>query len=68
MLTEIWESDLFSERKQSILDTLETDYPWTKGDVFVMTRGGGRQRFRVISVVVEIGDRGLRREILALRI
>ena len=68
MLTEVWESDPFSERKQELIDTIETTYPWTKGDTFVVTRGGGRRRFRVIGVEVEIGDEGLRREVLALRI
>ena len=68
MLTEIWESDPFSERKESLIDTLDTDYFWSKGDTFVVTRGGGRRRFRVLSAQVEFSDAGLRREVLALKI
>ncbi len=68
MLTELWESDPFTERKQSLIDTLDTDYLWSKGDTFVVTRGGGHRRFRVLNVQVEIGDEGLQREILALKI
>lgn len=68
MLTEIWESDPFTERKESLLDTVETDYLWSKGDTLLITLGGDRRRFRVIQTQVELGDKGLRREILALRI
>lgn len=68
MITELWESDPFTERKQALIDTLETEYLWSKGDTFVVRRGGGRQRYRILQVQVEIGEKGLRREILALRI
>ena len=68
MITELWESDPFTEKKQALIDTLETEYFWAKGDTLVVTRGGGRQRYRVLHVQVEIGEKGLRREILALRI
>ena len=68
MLTELWESDPFTEKRQSVIDTLDTDYRWEKGDVFVDTRGGGHDQFRVISVQVQIGDDGLKRTVLALRI
>ena len=68
MLTELWESDPFTEKRQSVIDTLDTDYRWEKGDVFVHTSGGGHDRFRVISVQVQIGDDGLKRTVLALRI
>lgn len=68
MLTELWESDPFTERKESLLDTLDTDYHWSKGDVISITRGGGPRRYRVIHAQVEIGDTGLKREILVMRI
>ena len=68
MLTELWESDPFTEKKQAVIDTVQSDYRWEKGDVFRVTRGGRTDRFRVIGVQVEIGDGGLRREVLALRI
>ena len=38
MLTELWESDAFTERKDALLDTLESDYPWSKGDVLRFRR------------------------------
>ncbi len=68
MLTELWESDPFTERREAVIDTLETDYRWEKGDIFVHARGGSRDRFRVISVQVQIGDEGLKRHVLALRL
>ncbi len=68
MLTELWESDTFTERKDVLLDTLETDYPWSKGDVLRFRRGGRDDRYRVLRVQVEVGDEGLRREILLLKL
>lgn len=68
MLTEFWESDTFTERRESLLDTLETDYPWSKGDVLRFRRGGQDDRYRVLHVQVEIGDEGLRREVLLLKL
>lgn len=68
MLTELWESDAFTERKEALLDTLETDYPWSKGDVLRFRRGGRNDRYRVLRVQVEVGDEGLRREVLLLKL
>ena len=68
MLTELWESDPFTEKRSSVIETLDSDYRWETGDVFVDTRSGGHDRFRVISVQVHIGDDGLTRQILALRL
>lgn len=68
MRTELWRSDPFSEKKESMIDTIETDYPLHKGDLFVVTRGGGRRRYRVIHVEIEIADEGLKREVLALEL
>lgn len=68
MLTEIWESDPFTEKKQSLIDTLDTDYRWQKGDSLLVTRGGGRNRFRVLLERVELSDDGIKRQILALRL
>ena len=68
MLTEFWESDSFTERKEALLDTLETEYPWSKGDILRFRRGGRNDRYRVLHVTVEIGDEGLRREVLLLKL
>lgn len=68
MLTEFWESDDFSERKVALLDTLETDYPWSKGEVLRFRRGERNDRYRVLHATVEIGDEGLRREVLLLKL
>lgn len=68
MLTEFWESDTFTERREALLDTLETDYPWSKGDILRFRRGGSDDRYRVLSVQVEIGDEGLRRTVLLLKL
>ncbi len=68
MRTELWESDPFTEKRQSRIDTLDSDYRWQKGDVIVDNRGGAHDRFRVIDVQVQLHDDGLRRAILALRL
>ena len=68
MLTELWESDAFTERKDALLDTLETEYPWSKGDILRFRRGGRNDRYRVLRVLVEVGDEGLRREVLLLKL
>lgn len=68
MLTEFWESDAFSERKEALLDTMETEYPWSQGDVLRFRRGGRNDRYRVLHVTVEITDEGLRREVLLLKL
>ncbi len=68
MLTEFWESDTFTERREVLLDTLETDYPWSQGDVLRFRRGGRDDRYRVLRVQVEISDEGLRREVLLLKL
>lgn len=68
MLTELWQSDAFTERKEILIDTIETEYHWSKGDIIVVTRGGERERFRVIYAAVEIADEGLKREILMMKL
>lgn len=68
MITELWESDPFTQRRQTMISKIDSDYPWSNGDIFVDKRGGDFTKFRVLSVRVELLDDGLRREILALRI
>ncbi len=68
MLTEFWESDAFTERREALLDTLDTDYPWSKGDTLRFRRGGRDDRYRILRVQVEIADEGLRREVLLLKL
>ncbi len=68
MITEIWESDPFSQRRHEIIGKFDTDYAWVSGDVFVDKRGGEFVKFRVLSVRVELDDDGLSREVLALRV
>jgi len=51
-----------------MISEIDSDYPWSNGDIFVDKRGGDFTKFRVLSVHVELLDDGLRREILALRI
>lgn len=67
MLTELWESDPFTERKETLIDTIDTDYHWSKGDIITVSRGA-HGRFRVIHTAVEIADGGLRREILMMKL
>ena len=68
MLTELWESDAFTEKKESIIDTIDTEYHWNKGDTLSFQRGGRHQRYRVLHVQVTIDDDGLQREVLLLKI
>ena len=67
MLTELWESDPFTERKETLIDTIDTDYHWSKGDIITVSRGD-HGRFPVIHTAVEIADGGLRREILMMKL
>ncbi len=67
MLTELWQSDPFTERKETLIDTLDTDYHWSKGDIITVSRGD-HGRFRVIHTAVDITDAGLRREILMMKL
>ncbi len=68
MQTELWQSDPFTERKETLIETIDTDYHWTKGDILTVTRGEEPQRFRVIHTQVEIADAGLRREVLMMKV
>jgi hypothetical protein len=67
MLTELWQSDPFTERKETLIDTVDTDYHWSKGDIITVSRGD-HGRFRVIHTEVDIADAGLRREILMMKL
>lgn len=68
MHTEIHESDPFTARKSALLATLDTDYRFERNDEMFLTVDGKRVKVRIINVVVELTARGLRRELLALRL
>jgi hypothetical protein len=70
METEIYESDPFTAKKQTLLVRFTSDYRFQKGDELYIHGGGDRQlKVRLIDVRVHIRDGGqLTREILALKL
>lgn len=70
METEIYESDPFTAKKESLLARFTSDYRFQKGDELYIHRGSGRPvKVRLIDVRVHVQDGGrLTRELLALKV
>lgn len=70
METEIYESDPFTAKRQTLLVSFTSDYRFEKGDELYIHGGGARStKVRLIDVRVHIQDGGkLTREILALKL
>lgn len=70
METELYESDPFTAKKQSLLVSFISDYRFQKGDELYIHQGEGRPlKVRLIDVRIHIQDGGrLTREILALKL
>jgi hypothetical protein len=66
--TEIYESDPFTAKKQTLLTKLTSDYRFQKGDeVYIHQKGGRQIKVRLIDVRIHVQDDGrLTRELLAL--
>ena len=68
MKVEIYEADPFTQRKDKMLTTLNTDYRFQKGDEIFIEDGGKAAKVRVSYVQVRIRGGGLEQELLALPI
>jgi hypothetical protein len=68
--TELYESDPFTAKKQSLLVSFTSDYRFQKGDELYIHQGEGRPlKVRLIDVRIHVQDGGrLTREILALKL
>jgi hypothetical protein len=68
MKVEIYEADPFTQRKDKLLATLNTDYRFQKGDEIFLEEGGKAVKVRVSYVQVRVKGGGVEQELLALRI
>ncbi|MEX0786603.1 MAG: hypothetical protein WD939_08210 [Dehalococcoidia bacterium] len=70
METEIYQSDPFTAKKESLLSSFTSDYRFEKGDELYIHQGEGRSiKVRLIDVRVHVQDSGkLTRELLALKL
>lgn len=70
METEIYQSDPFTAKKESLLSSFTSDYRFQKNDELYIHQGEGRTvKVRLIDVRVHVQDGGkLTREILALKL
>ncbi len=68
MKVEIYEADPFTQRKDKLLVTLNTDYRFQKGDEIFLEEGGKAVKVRVSYVRVRVKGGGVEQELLALRI
>ena len=70
METELYESDPFTAKKQSLLVSFISDYRFQKGDELYIHQGEGRPlKVRLIDVRIHIQNGGsLTREMLALKL
>ena len=68
MKIEIYEADPFTQRKDKLLATLNSDYRVQKGDEIFIEEGGRPLKVRVSYVQVRIKGGGVEQELLALRI
>jgi hypothetical protein len=68
MQTDIYESDPFSGSRGTHLASLDTDYRFERNDELFLSAGGRRIKVRITHVRVEFDGRGLKRELLALKL
>jgi hypothetical protein len=68
MKVEIYEADPFTQRKDKLLTTLNTDYRFQKGDEIFLEEGGKAVKVRVSYLQVRVKGGGVEQELLVLRI
>lgn len=68
MKVEIYQADPFTQRKDKLLTTLNTDYRFQKGDEIFIEEGGRAVKVRVSYILVRVKGGGVEQELLALRI
>ena len=68
MKVDIYEADPFTQRKDKLLTTLNTDYRFQKGDEIFIEGGGKPMKVRVSYVQVRVKGGGVEQELLVLRL
>ena len=68
MKVAIYEADPFTQRKDRLLTTLNTDYRFQKGDEIFIEGDGKTVKVRVSYVLVRVKGGGGEQELLALRV
>jgi len=68
MKVDIYEADPFTQRKDKLLTTLNTDYRFQKGDEIFLEEGGKTVKVRVSYLQVRIKGGGVEQELLVLRL
>jgi hypothetical protein len=68
MKVEIYEADPFTQRKDKLLTTLNTDYRFQKGDEIFLEEGGKAVKVRVSYLQVRVKGGGVEQELLVLRL
>jgi hypothetical protein len=68
MKVEIYEADPFTQRKDKLLTTLNTDYRFQKGDEIFLEEAGKSLKVRVSYLQVRVRGGGVEQELLVLRL
>jgi hypothetical protein len=68
MKVEIYEADPFTQRKDKLLTTLNTDYRFQKGDEIFLEEAGKSLKVRVSYLQVRVRGGGVDQELLVLRL
>lgn len=68
MKVEIYEADPFTQRKDRLLTTVNSDFRFQKGDEIFIEEGGRPVKVRVSYVQVRIKGGSVDQELLVLRI
>jgi hypothetical protein len=68
MKVDIYEADPFTQRKDKLLTTLNTDYRFQKGDEIFLEDGGKAVKVRVSYLQVRVKGGGVEQELLVLRL
>jgi argonaute-like protein implicated in RNA metabolism and viral defense len=68
MKVDIYEADPFTQRKDKLLVTLNTEYRFQKGDEVFIEEGGKSVKVRVSYLQVRVKGGTVEQELLALRL
>ena len=68
MKVDIYEADPFTQRKDKLLVTLNTEYRFQKGDEIFIEEGGKSVKVRVSYLQVRVKGGTVEQELLALRL
>ena len=70
MDVELWSSDAFTEKKEELLASFQSEYRFERGDELYVQRSEGRPlKVRLINVRVQVGEDGtVSSELLAMKL